>query len=198
MVCIWSLSACAVKDIKENKMDSMEMVRTGVDRISIHQSAVKNQASQINQTKMLLPPVQNRVTAVGDIVTVLLDDEKNMPENQASYHSSVQMNVESAHDRNIEQSLENWPQKEQMTSDSIAVEVIQILQNGNLMIQGEKWLTLDSGDEYIRLSGMIRPQDISDENTIASIQIANTRIQYSGIDSEKEIPWLTRYFNVIL
>lgn len=50
-------------------------------------------------------------------------------------------------------------------SGSITVEVIEVLANGNLVIRGEKWLTLNAGDEYIRLSGTIRPDDISFENT---------------------------------
>ncbi len=86
-------------------------------------------------------------------------------------------------------------------SGSISVEVIEVLANGNLMIRGEKWLTLNTGDEYIRLSGTIRPQDIDYDNTIASTRVSNARIQYSGTGTNKDMQepgFLARFFNVTL
>lgn len=86
-------------------------------------------------------------------------------------------------------------------SGSISVEVVDVLANGNLMIRGEKWLTLNTGDEYIRLSGTIRPDDISQENTVASTRISNARIQYSGTGDRQDTQdqgWLARFFNVVL
>ncbi|WP_036827556.1 flagellar basal body L-ring protein FlgH, partial [Photobacterium sanctipauli] len=70
---------------------------------------------------------------------------------------------------------------------------------GNLLIRGERWLTLNTGDEYIRLSGTIRPDDITQDNTIPSIRVANARIQYSGTGARQDIQeqgWLARFFNV--
>lgn len=72
-------------------------------------------------------------------------------------------------------------------SGSITVEVIEVLANGNLVIRGEKWLTLNTGDEYIRLSGTIRPDDIDFDNTIASNRISNARIQYSGTGTNQDM-----------
>ena len=43
-----------------------------------------------------------------------------------------------------------------------------MLPNGNLMVQGEKWLALNKGEEFIQLRGIVRPQDISSTNTIPS------------------------------
>ncbi|SDG69818.1 flagellar L-ring protein precursor FlgH [Vibrio xiamenensis] len=86
-------------------------------------------------------------------------------------------------------------------SGSISVEVIEVLANGNLLIRGEKWLTLNTGDEYIRLSGTIRPQDIDYDNTIASTRISNARIQYSGTGTNQDMQepgFLARFFNVAL
>ncbi|RJX71624.1 flagellar basal body L-ring protein FlgH [Vibrio sinensis] len=84
---------------------------------------------------------------------------------------------------------------------SITVEVIEVLANGNLIIRGEKWLTLNTGDEYIRLSGTIRPDDISYDNTIASNRVSNARIQYSGAGTQQDMQepgFLARFFNVSL
>jgi flagellar L-ring protein precursor FlgH len=86
-------------------------------------------------------------------------------------------------------------------SGSITVEVIEVLANGNLVIRGEKWLTLNTGDEYIRLSGTIRPDDIEFDNTIASNRISNARIQYSGTGTQQDMQepgFLARFFNVSL
>jgi flagellar L-ring protein precursor FlgH len=83
-------------------------------------------------------------------------------------------------------------------SGDISVHVLKVLANGNLMIRGEKWITLNNGDEYIRLTGVIRPKDINSNNTIVSTKIANARIQYAGTGSfadANEQGWLTKFFN---
>ncbi len=83
-------------------------------------------------------------------------------------------------------------------SGDISVHVLKVLPNGNLMIRGEKWLTLNNGDEYIRLTGIIRPKDINSNNTILSTKVANARIQYSGTGSfadANEQGWLTKFFS---
>lgn len=81
---------------------------------------------------------------------------------------------------------------------SISVTVVKVLPNQNLMVRGEKWLTLNNGDEYIRLTGIVRPADISPDNEIMSTKIANARIQYSGTGSfanAQKKGWLTRFFS---
>ncbi|PCJ50652.1 MAG: flagellar basal body L-ring protein FlgH [Gammaproteobacteria bacterium] len=81
---------------------------------------------------------------------------------------------------------------------TITVTVAQVLPNGNLFIKGEKWLTLNQGNEFIRLSGIIRPEDISTENTISSTRVANARISYSGtgaLQQSNEMGWLSQFFN---
>lgn len=80
----------------------------------------------------------------------------------------------------------------------ITVAVIRVLPNGNLIVRGEKWLTLNNGEEYVRLTGIVRPQDVSSDNTIQSNRVANARIEYSGTGSlanTQREGWLTRFFN---
>jgi len=80
---------------------------------------------------------------------------------------------------------------------SIAVQVSRVLPNGNLVVQGEKWIKINQGDEYIRLRGIIRPQDLSDRNTIPSTLVADARISYSGtgpLNQSNNPGWLTRFF----
>jgi flagellar L-ring protein precursor FlgH len=81
---------------------------------------------------------------------------------------------------------------------NISVTVVDVLPNQNLIIRGEKWLTLNNGDEYIRLTGVIRPADVSPSNEIESTKVANARIQYSGTGSfarAQEKGWLTDFFS---
>lgn len=81
---------------------------------------------------------------------------------------------------------------------NISVTVIQVLPNNNLVVRGEKWMTLNNGDEYIRLTGIIRPQDIGPTNEILSTKIANARIQYSGTGTFSTVQqqgWLTKFFS---
>jgi flagellar L-ring protein precursor FlgH len=83
-------------------------------------------------------------------------------------------------------------------SGNISVHVLRVLPNGNLMIRGEKWMTLNNGNEYIRLTGVIRSKDIGSNNTIYSNKVANARIQYSGTGTFADINeqgWLTKFFN---
>lgn len=82
-------------------------------------------------------------------------------------------------------------------SGNISVTVTHVMPNKNLVIRGEKWLTLNNGDEYIRLTGIVRPADINPANEIQSNKIANARIQYSGTGTfaEAQQPgWLSKFF----
>ncbi len=80
---------------------------------------------------------------------------------------------------------------------TIAVTVTRVLPGGNLVIEGEKWLTINSGREFIRLRGIVRPVDIAATNTVLSSVIANADITYSGTgetaDSNR-MGWLSRFF----
>ena len=83
----------------------------------------------------------------------------------------------------------------------ISVNVMRVLPNGNLVIRGEKWLTLNTGEEFIRLEGLVRPQDVTADNTVTSNRIANARIQYSGkgqLQESQSAGWLTQFFSSAL
>ena len=62
----------------------------------------------------------------------------------------------------------------------ISVTVVRIFENGNMGILGQKELTLNNGQEYIRLSGIVRPEDISSSNTVPSNRLADAQISYTG------------------
>lgn len=80
----------------------------------------------------------------------------------------------------------------------IAVTVVDILPNGNLVVRGEKIIGLNQGSEFIRISGLVRPQDVSSENVVVSRKIANSRIYYGGggvIAESNTKGWLARFFD---
>lgn len=156
---------------------------------------------------------------IGDIVTVLLEEKTQAKKSASSdLDKSTDMSMDplalggqplTIGDRDLSYEVSNANKFAGSTSadqsnsikGSISVEVIDVLANGNLLVRGEKWLTLNTGDEYIRVSGTVRPDDISQENTIASTRIANARIQYSGTGERQDIQeqgWLARFFNVSL
>lgn len=91
----------------------------------------------------------------------------------------------------------NSGQNNSLTGD-ITVTVAQIFPNKNLMIRGEKWITLNQGSEYIRVSGIVRPEDVGPNNEVLSTRIANVRIAYSGtgaLAQSNQAGWLARFFN---
>lgn len=81
---------------------------------------------------------------------------------------------------------------------SITVTVAAVMPNGNLVIQGEKWVKINQGQEYIRLRGIVRPVDIRSDNTVLSTQVGDAQVAYGGTGTVAHASspgWLTRFFN---
>jgi flagellar L-ring protein precursor FlgH len=66
-------------------------------------------------------------------------------------------------------------------SGSIAATVIEVQANGNLVVRGEKQLSLSEGGEVIQVSGVIRPEDVSATNLVQSRRLANGQITYRAV-----------------
>jgi len=85
-----------------------------------------------------------------------------------------------------------------LLNGTISVTVQKVYSNGNLAIRGEKWISLNQGSEFIRISGLIRPEDIDKDNQVVSTKVANARIHYGGSGPLAEANregWLGRFFN---
>jgi flagellar L-ring protein FlgH len=81
---------------------------------------------------------------------------------------------------------------------SVTVTVAERLPNGNLLVRGEKLITINQGEEFVRLQGIIRPVDIGPENTVESTKVADATITYSGkgaLADANRPGWLGRFFN---
>jgi flagellar L-ring protein FlgH len=80
---------------------------------------------------------------------------------------------------------------------NITVTVAEVYPNGNLLVRGEKWLTLNQGEEYVQIAGIVRPSDIGPDNSVASFKVADARITYSGtgaVADSNRPGILTRFF----
>ena len=85
-------------------------------------------------------------------------------------------------------------------SGTLSATVVRVFPNGNLEIKGQKKLRITEGTEYIRLSGIIRPQDISTTNSVSSAKIAEAQIEYVGagiLDSATKPGWGSKIFRAI-
>lgn len=80
----------------------------------------------------------------------------------------------------------------------ITVTVSKRLSNGALVVQGEKWLTINQGEELVRISGIVRPQDIGNDNVVLSSRVADAKIEYVGkgtLADSNTRGWLSRFFD---
>ncbi len=127
-----------------------------------------------------------RAFQVGDILMVYLDEETSSEKdadtefgksNDASVTWPTYVETIDA-DRSFKGSASS--SQGNKLNGAITVTVYEVLPNGVLRIRGEKWITLNQGDEFIRLSGNVRVEDIDSNNAISSERIADARISYSG------------------
>jgi flagellar L-ring protein precursor FlgH len=83
---------------------------------------------------------------------------------------------------------------------NLTATVVSRLPNGNLIIQGEKWIQLNQGTELIRVQGIVRAADIAPDNTVPSNRVAEARFSYSGKGAMAQSNvrgWFSRFFDVI-
>lgn len=161
-----------------------------------------------------------RPSRVGDIITVRLV-ERTIAQQNSSTSTSKSTSAELANPTVLgrpitrngdpvfggaldgEQSFDGQGSSNQSNrlDGDIAVTVVERLPNGNLVVQGEKWVTINQGREFIRLSGVIRPFDIEPDNTIASGRVANAQIAYSSkgvMAAANRMGLISRFFHSVL
>ena len=91
----------------------------------------------------------------------------------------------------------NSKQSNQLTGD-ISVTVAKRLANGNLLVRGQKWITINQGREYVRIQGIVRPVDIRPDNTVPSTKVADATIAYGSqgaLNDSNSKGWLARFFD---
>jgi flagellar L-ring protein precursor FlgH len=161
----------------------------------------------------------NKARYVNDIVTIIID-ESSSGQNQASTNTSRNSASNSdisaflGMDTSIVNSNANLGGKIAVGGTSVntlkgagdtsrvgklqarlTARVVKVLDNSNLLIEGRRQLTLNAEDEFIVITGVIRSEDITVDNTVLSSNMADARILYtgSGVLTDKQHPgWMTR------
>lgn len=84
---------------------------------------------------------------------------------------------------------------------TITVTVVEVLENGNLLVSGEKQVSIKESSEYVRFSGVVNPNTITGSNTVQSTQVADVHLEYKGankIDLAAVSSMFSRFFLAIL
>lgn len=177
---------------------------------------LKRTSGAIYSNETALPLFETpRARHSGDILTVLLvestDAQKNASTTQKKNDSEKITNkaflgrpISLGSGYSLDFDLDNQRQftgegksiQNNKLAGKISVTVARVLANGNMLIQGEKWIRINQGNEFVQLSGIVRPQDIRADNTIFSDRVANARISYGGtgqINNTNAQGWLARF-----
>lgn len=162
-----------------------------------------------NESSGGLFATDRRAGQVGDILTIALSEDFTASKSQSatsaksdSFKVDLPNLLDPAGDQALldsgaETSFSGTGSAAQTNSlrGEISVTVMRVFSNGNMEIMGQKKLHLNNGNEYVRLSGMIRPQDISANNVVQSSRIANAKIAYLGVGDIADTGqkgWLSR------
>lgn len=153
-----------------------------------------------------------RAYRVGDILTVMLE-EKTQSSKKAGTTTDKANSTSIAAPTIGNKTINDWAaslsagnsfdgsgsaSQQNALTGAITVTVAEVLPNGVLRIKGEKWIRLNQGDEYLRLGGMVRVEDIDQSNRLSSQRIADARITYAGrgaLADANQAGWLSRFFN---
>jgi len=130
---------------------------------------------------------------VGDIITIILREKTMSQKSDSNVTSRVSNNsamsllfpgdaavAAGLASNSIDNTGNGSTSQSNTLGGDISATVVRALTNGNLIIRGEKMITLNDGNEYIQISGMIRSEDVQPDNTVLSKRIANAEISYSG------------------
>jgi flagellar L-ring protein FlgH len=91
-------------------------------------------------------------------------------------------------------------QQSNQLNGAISVTVAEVYSNGTMLVRGEKNLTLNRGDEQIRIAGIVRFADIDLDNTVPSTRVADAKITYAGsgeIARASRQGWLNKFFSIL-
>jgi len=150
---------------------------------------------------------------VGDVLTIRLEEQTNGQKKiktKTDKKATNQFEVNDAFGANLTNALgldtftqqkfdgDGESNQQNALTGRVSVTVIRVLANGNLMVQGESWVTINFGREYIQLTGIVRRDDIEPDNVVSSQRIANARIVYSGngqVSNATRGGILTQFFN---
>ena len=85
-------------------------------------------------------------------------------------------------------------------SGEVSVTVAAVYPNGTMLVQGQKRVTLNRGDEWVRIRGLIRFADVDALNRVPSTRVADAEISYTGrgdVARASRQGWLSRFFQIV-
>lgn len=172
-----------------------------------------------NRQSQGLFATERKASKVGDIVTISLDESFNASKSQSaatgktdSYaidlpnglmNDILGRSVKSEdYALGTTQSFNGTGTASQSNAINglVSAAVVRLFSNGNLEVMGQKKLTLNNGDEYVRVSGIVRPQDIGVGNIVNSNRLANAQITYIGAGEVADTAkrgWLSKLITTI-
>lgn len=201
------LAACAVTP------DTIVQTPTTARPAPAHSVAV-NQGT-IYQVAAYRPLFEDRrARAVGDVLTIqIVENTKAGKQGAGSSSKSgsamasidptsgLPINLKRGISIGGESALANEEKAASSSSNSfsgtIGVTVVEVLENGYLVVSGEKQVAFDRGAEFVRFSGVVNPDTIALGNNVPSTRVADARIEYrtnSQIDAAQIASILTRFF----
>ncbi|OWY37349.1 flagellar basal body L-ring protein [Xenophilus sp. AP218F] len=152
----------------------------------------------------------SRAFRPGDILTVVLEEttqaskkagtsfgKKSGANVKPSLIGNTTFNAQLGIDANRDFNGSSSATQQNMLAGALTVVVRKVLPNGLLQIRGEKQLSLNQGEEMLRIAGYVRVEDIDTDNRVSSLRVANARIGYSGSGTlaDANAPgWLMRFF----
>jgi flagellar L-ring protein precursor FlgH len=167
----------------------------------------------------------SRARVVGDIVTVLVEEsasantEAKTDASRASKQQAgisvlpfisgqlatrgIDLNATGLADTNSNRDFQGDAKtnRKDSLSASVAAVVTQVLPNGLLVIQGQREVLVNYEKQQLTIQGMVRPEDITAQNTIPSSKIAEARIAYAGkglVDESQTPQYGVRWVDKIL
>jgi flagellar L-ring protein FlgH len=154
---------------------------------------------------------------IDDVITVIIIEEAQaMNKNNTNSNEQSDVGFETSNNGNgIMRFLPSWgfggknntdysgkgetTKKGQLTA-KVTARIVEVQDNGNLLIQGSKMVEINNEREVIHVAGVIRPEDILADNTVFSSSIADAKITYTGDGSLSDASKpgvLTRFFQWI-
>jgi len=169
-------------------------------------------------TARLLLFADRRARFVGDTITVTIEERlqaSNTTSSSAERTGSIAASVpiisrmpgksfqglEIEADSSLTHSGKGGASTNNILTGNIAVTVIEVLPNGNLLVSGEKQVSIGHNTEFVRFSGVVNPTSVTAANSVSSTRVADARIEFRGsgyVSEAQRMAWLSRFFLNIL
>ncbi len=148
---------------------------------------------------------EKRARRIGDVITVIIQENTNATQAAGSQYQkagsvavgagmgvgSIGQNVLNS-TNNIGLGASSSHQGQGTSSGSTTItgemtaKIISVLPSGNYLVEGTRYVEVNEDKQTVEVTGEIRPDDISSENTISSLRIANAKIKLTGTGPASE------------